>query len=124
LVHFRHAYAIHRAGHDTEFTACAFGRDHRVHLFRGTQYCVNGADLNTFEAAYAHGLIDNGNLLGHQGAIVLIKRLGITPEQLSEGDDSDSTARWALIDVGITTRNSLGIGPTTRIAAVTTLGLR
>jgi len=114
--------AVYRAGLDAQIAARAFVGDDGMHHFGGTQNGIDRAGLNTFGATNTFVLTNPGDHGLFFNTVLGIERLGLDIQQVSQCLNGLFTTRRALID-GITICNRLGVGPTTWIATLATLGL-
>jgi len=95
-----------------------------MHLLGGTENGIDRTGLNALGAANALVFTDKGNSgYGFFGAVFGVQRLRFYAEQIGQRLNRPFAAGRAFIDL-FTAGNGFGVGLTTRIAALTTLGLR
>lgn len=119
-----HLDAVDGAGGQAELTAGAVHSHHRVQMLEGTHDGVGGAGIQAQGAANAAGLINEGPKNGPLLAAVWVEWPHGPTRQLGKLNNAGLATRWATVDVGLTMRNGLCVGPTGRVATSLALGLR
>ena len=118
-----HIDTVHRAGFDTEITAGAFGADHGMHLFGGTEDGIDRAGLDALGATDAFIFADVGHRFDLFFAMLGIQWQYLDIQQISKRGNGAFATGWTLVD-RFTVGDSLGIGATAGVATLTALGLR
>lgn len=119
-----HLDAVHRAGRQAQFTACAFGGDDGVHPLVAASDGIDGACIETQSAADAPCFVNEGQLQWPFVPTFWIQGLGGSPCQLSKAVNTFLPSGGASIDVGLTTGDGLCICTAILIAATGALCLR
>ena len=95
-----------------------------MHLLCGTNNGINGTGLNTESTTDTLLLINNNYLTSWRLLLLFtIEWLWIHTEEISQGINRRHSAGGAVIDIRLTIGNRLGIGATSGVAALSTLGL-
>ena len=117
-------YAVHRTDWNTQLTARAMLGHHGMHVLVGAQNGVGRAGFDAQRAAYAPGLINDGQLAWCFLTILGAQRLGcMTGDGRKQGNALGATWR-ALINGGIAAGDGLSVAAAVGVAASSALRLR
>jgi hypothetical protein len=95
-----------------------------VHEFCRAHYRINRTGGDAFNATNTVLLNYKSDAGWFVESKFIIQRFDRNSQQIGQIADALFTARRALVNIGNTRRNSLGVGATTRETALATLGLR
>ena len=117
-----HVDAVDGTRLDAKIATSALVDNHGVHQLRSTENRINRTGLNAFGAADALVLADirNGGL--SFDTVFRVQWLGFNIEQIGQRLDCVFTTWRTLVD-RVTVGNRLSVGPASRVATLTTLGL-
>jgi len=119
-----HVDAVNRTGWNAQIASGAEPGEHGVHLLGAADDCVYRTGMDAQHAAYATRFVNQRRSTWFLDTIGGVERLLPAPEQFREFADAVRSARGALVDVGVSSRDCLGIRPATLVAALSALGLR
>jgi len=119
-----HVDAVHWTYRQTQFAACAVRAYDRVHAFRQANNGIRGTDFQAQGTANAPCFINYGNEARCFHSIGRIQGQRRTPGKGCKAGYPLTASRGALVDVGCTLGNGLGVCGAIWVAAARALGLR
>ena len=121
--HIFKADAIDRAHCYAQLAACADRLDHGVHHFIAAQYRIGWANRQAQGAADTPSFVDHGHVARSFQAVSRVQGRSWLTGDGSKTQNAAKAAGRALVYLGSTSRNRLGISSAVRVAAARTLGL-
>ena len=119
----QHRNAVDRAWRHAQIAAGAKLGDHRVHLFRCANYCIDRTCLHAQRAADANLFVDNRQRTRPFDTVGGIQRNHRFAEQRGKACDAFGTAGRTLVVIGFAFRDGFGIRAACGIAALGALRL-
>ena len=119
-----HSDAVNWTSGQAQIAAGAVHLDHGVHAFIGPGDGVSGAGFHAQRTAYAPVFIDDCHGHGALRAMFGVQGFGFSVQQPGETNDTFLAPWRALVDVGHTAGDGLGIAGAVRVAAALALRLR
>ena len=95
-----------------------------MHALVGAHNGIGRAGLDAQRTANAPVFIDPHHGAGRFGAVIRVEWRGRALGDVRQALNTGLSARWALVDVGLTRCNGLGVTPAIGVAATGALGLR